>query len=39
MARLPKLRKVRDLAEREAVQSMQEYEDQARDERRGMFQV
>ncbi|EFJ43941.1 hypothetical protein VOLCADRAFT_95870 [Volvox carteri f. nagariensis] len=37
MARLPKLRKVKDAAAREAIQAMQEYEDEARQAHRGMF--
>ncbi|KAG2491495.1 hypothetical protein HYH03_010073 [Edaphochlamys debaryana] len=37
MARLPKLRKVKDAAAREAVQAMAEYEDEARAAHRGMF--
>ncbi|GLI65134.1 hypothetical protein VaNZ11_008590 [Volvox africanus] len=37
MARLPKLRKVKDPAAREAIQAMQEYEDEARKNHRGMF--
>ncbi|KAG2441222.1 hypothetical protein HYH02_010066 [Chlamydomonas schloesseri] len=36
-ARLPKLRKVKDAAAREAITAMQEYEDEARQAHRGMF--
>ncbi|GFR42157.1 hypothetical protein Agub_g3009 [Astrephomene gubernaculifera] len=37
VARLPKLNKVRDPAAREAIQAMQEYEEEARQAHRGMF--
>lgn len=38
LARLPKLRKVKDPATREAISKLQEYEDDARKSHRGMFQ-
>ncbi|KXZ48282.1 hypothetical protein GPECTOR_29g59 [Gonium pectorale] len=37
LARLPKLRKVKDAAAREAIQAMAEYEDEARSAHRGMY--
>lgn len=38
MARLPKLRKVRDPAAREAISKMAEYEEEAKAAHRGVFQ-